>query len=266
MTAPFPADTCTHRLNGEPMPEIVQLYAATFDRQEVAQGGARAGKTGRSDQRVYTNIKAMLLDNLHAPSQQINVASMADRLCVSPTPVREALSLLAAESLLVRIPSRGFFTKPFDLEELRGMLVVMKLLLRHSIESWSGRDHRLSHALLREVRSRPTAPQAGPPPKATEPPIALVEEVLRHVGSLARNEPLAAVVCNYIERSRYIRLIELGLSDRGPELVENAMLIMKYLDSNDKAGAADVLDRLITDTQRNLPALVKEAICRTYVA
>jgi DNA-binding GntR family transcriptional regulator len=63
-----------------------------------------------------------------AAGGRVNEVHLAQRLSVSRTPLREALSHLAAEGLLECIPRRGFFIKPLTVEEVEQLYPLRPLL------------------------------------------------------------------------------------------------------------------------------------------
>lgn len=61
---------------------------------------------------VYESLKGMLMDHRLAPNARLSIEGLARSLAVSPTPVREALSRLEAEGLVVRRSHSGFTVSP----------------------------------------------------------------------------------------------------------------------------------------------------------
>lgn len=84
------------------------------------------------DDAIYDRIKARLLAQALPTGQLLQITTLADELKVSPTPVREALTRLAAERLVTFVSRKGFFTKTPSEEEIRGLYSVNQMLL-HSI-------------------------------------------------------------------------------------------------------------------------------------
>ncbi|WP_119155268.1 GntR family transcriptional regulator [Caldimonas tepidiphila] len=62
-------------------------------------------------------LREMILRGELAPGERVTEASLAARLGISRTPVRNALPALAQEGLLVRAGQRGFAVKEFDSRE-----------------------------------------------------------------------------------------------------------------------------------------------------
>lgn len=93
------------------------------------------GTPGRSrvSLEVYEALRVRILDLRLPPDSRITIDSVARELGVSQTPVREALSQLEGDALIVRPPGRGYRTTPLlGLDELRE-LFEFRLL----VEPWA---------------------------------------------------------------------------------------------------------------------------------
>ena len=71
--------------------------------------------------RVYSVVKTELLDGTLRTGEWIDVPALAQRIGVSPTPVRYALFELAGEGLIQAHDRQGFHTFAFDDESLRDL-------------------------------------------------------------------------------------------------------------------------------------------------
>lgn len=80
-------------------------------------------------QPLRDQIRAQLRDDLLKgrlrAGEQIRLAPLAERLAVSPTPAREALTQLEAEGWVVLYPNRGFFVAPVTVEEAEALYPVL---------------------------------------------------------------------------------------------------------------------------------------------
>lgn len=68
-------------------------------------------------ERVYATLREMILSMELAPGTRLKDVDLAQRLGVSNTPLREAMRLLAADSLVETIPRRGTVVKTVSAEE-----------------------------------------------------------------------------------------------------------------------------------------------------
>lgn len=111
---------------------------------------------GTKSHRAYAQIRADILACRHLPGTKLNIGALAAELEVSLGAVREALSMLQSEALVVSEPQRGYTVSPVSPKELdditEARIAIETLCLRASIERgdlvWETRIvaawHRLS--------------------------------------------------------------------------------------------------------------------------
>lgn len=84
-------------------------------------------------EQVYEQLRSEILDGALSPAQRLKTASLSRQFGLSMTVIREALTRLAEQGLVVAAPNRGFMVKPLtiadlvDLTETRIRLEVMTL-------------------------------------------------------------------------------------------------------------------------------------------
>jgi len=106
---------------------------------------------------AYARIKADLLAGRLAPDERLKIAELAEALGVSPGAVREALSRLVPERLVISRDQRGFIVAPLSIEDLEDLTdlrcEVEVIALRRSVErgdsSWEGGILAAAHRLRR---------------------------------------------------------------------------------------------------------------------
>jgi DNA-binding GntR family transcriptional regulator len=70
---------------------------------------------------VYAALRAKILDLQLPPDEKVNIDALAREFGVSQTPVREALSQLEGDNLIIKTPGKGYRTTPLlDMAELSG--------------------------------------------------------------------------------------------------------------------------------------------------
>ena len=79
--------------------------------------------TGSADKflAAYATLKTLVLSNQVRPNEHLEIASLAKRINIGLTPVREALIRLAFEDLIKLHPHRGFFAKVLSVKELTAL-------------------------------------------------------------------------------------------------------------------------------------------------
>ncbi|RDI95230.1 GntR family transcriptional regulator [Meiothermus sp. QL-1] len=97
---------------------------------------------------AYRALRQAILERKIAPGQKLVVRVLAEELGLSPTPVKEALSALEREGLVVAVPHRGYFVLEPSLEDVREIYD-----LREVLEGLAARlaVEKQSKALLRRL-------------------------------------------------------------------------------------------------------------------
>ncbi|MGP4025967.1 GntR family transcriptional regulator [Actinomadura sp. 3N407] len=83
----------------------------------------------RAVDRVYTRLRADILDGVHPPGTRLGEAELAEATGSSRTPVREALRKLEVEGLVEILPHRGARVPgwtPDDLEEIYELRMLLE--------------------------------------------------------------------------------------------------------------------------------------------
>jgi DNA-binding GntR family transcriptional regulator len=84
----------------------------------VAAGSASSHRPSRAGT-AHDAIRRAILSAEVPAGEPVNEVEWAQRLGMSRTPIREALSRLAQEGLVERVPNRGTFVRDVSLEDLR---------------------------------------------------------------------------------------------------------------------------------------------------
>jgi len=123
-----------------------------------------ASESSSLTQSAYEQLRADLLACRLQPSSRLKIGELCDALSVSLSAVREALSRLTSEGLVVAEPQRGFRVAPISTEELRDLTEVRAMIeglcLERAIAAgdvgWESQlvaaFHRLSRTPVREPR------------------------------------------------------------------------------------------------------------------
>ena len=106
---------------------------------------------------VYERLRAAILAGQYLPDQKLKIGELCDHFQGSLGAVREALSRLLADGLVLSEPYKGFFVAPVSPEDLvqltKARIEIEKLCLASSLANgtleWEGRLVALLHQLLR---------------------------------------------------------------------------------------------------------------------
>lgn len=77
---------------------------------------------------VYSLLHERILRGVFRPGEKLNVDQLAQQLNVSPTPIKGALALLAAEGLVEIQPRRGTFVAYISEDDINEVLAIRKAL------------------------------------------------------------------------------------------------------------------------------------------
>lgn len=107
---------------------------------------------------IYRSIRNEIVKCELDPGAKLHIDRLADRYGVSLSAVREALSRLSADGLVVAQPQRGFWVAPVALDDLRDIMrarvEIESICVRWSVENGDAEwEQRLfeSHARLRSI-------------------------------------------------------------------------------------------------------------------
>lgn len=200
---------------------------------------------------VHDHLRTWIVDAVREPGVRLNIESVARELEVSPTPVREALSRLEAEGLVVKEPNRGWSIVPplstSAVEELFG--------LRLLLEPWAAGeaaariDRRGAARLRAELRTCPTAPASG----SFEDYRAIVEHDQRFhdlVLELAGNEQVRAA---FARTNCHVHLFRLSYgSSMGTEALAEHRAVVEAVVGGERGAAERAMRRHLTRARARL--------------
>jgi DNA-binding GntR family transcriptional regulator len=206
---------------------------------------------------VHDAVMSAILDHRIPPGHRINVESLARRLQVSPTPVREALARLEADGLVQRELSKGWSTTPV----LDRLELVELFELRELLEPWaaaraarraSDDDRRRLRLEMARIQEAPTQVPLSPESRACP----FVRHDRRFHASLARIAGNAEVI-DALERSRWhvhhTRLLHARTgATPGTALAEHHRVAEAVVAGDEESAEAAMLDHLRSSRQRML--------------
>lgn len=108
-------------------------------------------ETRSLSEQVTAELRRSILSGALAPRQSLSLRKIAEQLNVSFIPVRDALRVLESEGLVVNPPGRSATVAPLDLDELRAIYRVRRILepdlaRRAALSLCDGELDRLHHA------------------------------------------------------------------------------------------------------------------------
>jgi DNA-binding GntR family transcriptional regulator len=210
--------------------------------------------------RVHDAVVTAIVEQRIPPGHRINVESLARRLQVSATPVREALARLEADGLVQRELSKGWSTTPV-LDQIE---LVELFELRELLEPWAAsraarcgeqEDHDALRAEMARVEDGVSTPGRG---------CGFVRHDRRFHGLLARIAGNAEVT-EALERSRWhvhhIRLLRRHDALR-PDVAldEHRHIVAAVVAGDEEGAAAAMLDHLRSSRERMLAMAIRTPV------
>jgi DNA-binding GntR family transcriptional regulator len=203
---------------------------------------------------VYERIKHWLLAQTLVPGQLLQIGVLADELGVSTTPVREALTRLAAERMIMSVPKRGFFARTPSEDDIFGLYSVNQTILDAAVMRWP----------------EATAPAAPAEAAAGEVPVQdrSAEQLARQTGELFLQVAtrsgvgeFAEIVRNMNDRLHHARVLEC-------EIIPNVFVEMGRMTAlaaaNDRAHLREALKAYHVERLRLASAISKELLLRPF--
>ena len=96
-------------------------------------------------------MRALILTGEYGPDERLIEEQLAERLGVSRTPVRQALTMLEAEGLVEITPNRGATVSSFSIEDVWDIYDLRAVLEGHAARRAAGRMERRELERLREL-------------------------------------------------------------------------------------------------------------------
>jgi DNA-binding GntR family transcriptional regulator len=222
---------------------------------QLGSEGPRKGEEDpMTEGAVYERIKNWLLAQALVPGQLLQIGVLADELGVSTTPVREALTRLAAERLIMSVPKRGFFARTPSEDDIVGLYSVTRTILDAAVLRWPQSD---------------PASAAAPGDAATIPvQERSAEQLARQTGELFLQVALrsgvaefAEIVRNMNDRLHHARVLEC-------EIVPNAFVataqIAELVAAHDRVQVRQALATYHDERLQLVGAISKELLLRPF--
>jgi len=147
--------------------------------------------------RVYNQIKQLILCNEIMPGQKLHHQQLSERLGVSRTPVREALTRLVQEGYVSFLPNRGFTCKEIRLQEAEELYE-----LRESLEAFAVEKavEKLTDDSLAELRQKMDSYGHDVQNRFTRERLVYDQDVHLTIAQIAGNETLQNTLSHVFER------------------------------------------------------------------
>ena len=206
--------------------------------------------------RVYGQIKQLILCNEIMPGQKLHHQQLSERLGVSRTPVREALTRLGQEGYVAFLPNRGFTCKEIRMQEAEELYELREALeafaVEKAIENFTSEanDHlrEKMHLYGRDVQNRFTRER-----------LVFDQDVHLTIAEIAGNETLINMLKHVFERIVLKRRTD-GLYDpsRGTSAHQEHLKLLGAIQRRDTAEAVALMRSHIQAGKKNVMADLKQ--------
>jgi DNA-binding GntR family transcriptional regulator len=229
----------------------------------------QVGECHHDHARVYNELKAMIMAYRFRPGEQLLIGELADRLGVSSTPIREALIRLQTESLLAPVHRRGFFARALSAKEMIDLYACGTLILKQAlVDSRSAIDVRTLEDFQTGVLAMAQALVADETealaPARVQQCADHLERAYQAIASFSKNDVMLSTIRNIIDRTHYVRLIDLEAPKRFNSCLRAVSDLASALQLRDIDSAIATLDRDFKCKIECMPAIIREGVSRAY--
>lgn len=127
---------------------------------------SRSTVASKPDQPLYDRLKRLILEGALAPGEALIERTLAERLSVSRTPVREAIFRLEREGLVEAVDGKGAFVASYTIEDLIEIYQIREglepLAARLSCAHLGDADLEYHEQQLKSYRDDPRLRQQNP--------------------------------------------------------------------------------------------------------
>jgi len=147
--------------------------------------------------RAYLEIKALILRNEIMPGQKLHHQELSERLGVSRTPVREALTRLVQEGYASLLPNRGFICKEIGMQEAEELYELREALEAFAVEKAVG---RLDGSAVERLQKKMELYGNDTQKRFTRERLIYDQNIHLEIAAIASNETLKRTLGQVFER------------------------------------------------------------------
>lgn len=202
--------------------------------------------------RVYNQIKNLILCNEIMPGQKLHHQQLSERLGVSRTPVREALTRLVQEGYVSFLPNRGFTCKEIRMQEAEELYELREALEAFAVEKAIA---TLTDNALAQLREKINAYGRDVQHRFSRERLVYDQDVHLQIAALTGNHTLVNTLSHVFERIVLKRRTD-GLYDpaRGIAAHEEHLRLLDAMERRDAAEAVAMLRNHIQAGKKNVMA------------
>ncbi|MER9216825.1 GntR family transcriptional regulator [Mesorhizobium sp. M0663] len=211
---------------------------------------------------TYCQLKELVLNYRFRPGEPLSPISIADRLQVSATPVREALSRLHGEDLVGLVPNRGFFAKTLNAKSMRDHYEFAFQIAIYAIERGYSQFGMGKIASLEETAVSSDGVK-NKIEESVESQVKMIEELYVCIAALAGCQVMVDSIRKFNDQTRFVRLIDLEMESNFHEITADMSALVSTLERQDVTAAVANLRRQRDRKLARMNELVSEGIARS---
>jgi len=206
--------------------------------------------------RVYHEIKGLILRNEIMPGQKLQHQELSERLGVSRTPVREALTRLVQEGYVSLLPNRGFICKEIRMQEAEELYDLREALEAYTVEKAIG---NLNDEALERLRQKIDLYGRDTPKRFTRERLIYDQNIHLEIAEIAGNETLKRTLRQVFERIILKRKTD-GLYDqvRGHTAHQEHLKLLEAMQRRNVYEAVKIVRAHIREGKRNVLSDLKQ--------
>ena len=191
---------------------------------------------------AYTQIKNQILYCELEPNAFLNEEMLCDTLCMSRTPVRDALGRLEQEGLIQIVPKKGFFVTPVSFNEINmvyeGRMLIEPYVLRNYCDQLRKDKIKALEATLEAEKS-----SIG---RSSERIFIYDNDFHDMLISLCQNRYFLDLYCKLRDSNMRLRIVSgMNAEDRLKATVEEHLAVFSgILENNSEKAAAAMIEHL----------------------
>lgn len=215
---------------------------------------------------AYDRIKKLIVNFQFRPGEHLQIGDISDQLRISVTPVREALSRLHAEDLIVSIPNRGFFTKSLDVEELRDLYELAFVLLKFGLESTSNTERSRHLGQPFTFASTDSLTQSADRDLRIQALAIEIERLFEAIVALSSNAIMKKIIQNFNDKSHFIRVIDLQIDQHFEDVLRDTRNLVSQIAAHEVPAALANLHHQFERKQACMADLAKNGLAQAYLS
>jgi DNA-binding GntR family transcriptional regulator len=199
---------------------------------------------------VYQEIKTLILCNEIMPGQKLHHQELSERLRVSRTPVREALTRLVQEGYVSFLPNRGFTCKEIRMQEAEELYELREAVEAFAVEKAIA---NLTETSLDRLRKKIELYGGDVANRFTRERLLYDQEIHLEIADLAGNEMLKNTLLHLFERIVLKRRTD-GLYDaaRGVVAHREHLELLRAMEQREVGQAVQIIRAHIQEGKRNV--------------